>query len=86
MPSRVSWGLTFGYALCKFQPMTLNGYLEAKSISGAEFASLVGISEASLSRIRKGEQNITREMMQRIIAASGGKIKADTLVFPPEAA
>ena len=66
--------------------MTLNDYLEAKSISGADFAALVGVSEASLSRIRKGEQNITRELMQRIITASGGKIKADTLVFPPEAA
>lgn len=41
---------------------------------------MVGLSEASISRIRKGEQNITRDVMAAIIDASGGKVTADALV------
>ncbi|MBY8826090.1 helix-turn-helix domain-containing protein [Sphingomonas colocasiae] len=61
--------------------MTLDDYLTSEDITAADFGGRVGLSEASISRIRKGEQNITRDVMRRIIAASGGKISAEGLVL-----
>lgn len=61
--------------------MTLDQFLASEGApTAAEFGQLVDLSEASISRIRKGEQNITRDVMLRIIAASGGKVTADGLV------
>ena len=61
--------------------MTLDQYLSsAGAPTAAEFGSKVGISEASISRIRKGGQNVSRDIMLRIIAASGDKVTADGLV------
>lgn len=61
--------------------MTLDQYLRSKGApTAAEFGAKVGLSEASISRIRKGEQNITRDVMLSIIAASGNKVTADALV------
>lgn len=62
--------------------MTLDAYLTKHSISGADFAQLVGISEASLSRIRAGSQNISRDLMRKIVEASKGKVSLASLVFP----
>lgn len=63
--------------------MTLDQYLETASITAAEFGARCDppISEASISRIRRGGQNISREVMQRIIAASDGNVTADSLVL-----
>ena len=66
--------------------MTLDAYLREHNISGADFAQRLGISEASITRIRRGEQNISRELMRSIIEQSGGAVTADALVFPPDAA
>lgn len=61
--------------------MTLDQYLSSEGApTAAEFGALVELSEASISRIRKGEQNITRDVMLRIIAASGDKVTADGLI------
>lgn len=61
--------------------MTLDQYLRSDGApSAAEFGSRVGLTEASISRIRKGKQNITRDAMLAIIEASGGKVTADALV------
>lgn len=61
--------------------MTLDQYLNLPGApTAADFGANVGISEASISRIRKGEQNITRDVMARIIEASGGKVTAEALV------
>jgi hypothetical protein len=63
--------------------MTLDQYL---SLPGSPMAAEFGarceppISEASISRIRRGEQNITRETMRSIIEASSGLVTADGLV------
>lgn len=63
--------------------MTLDQYL---NLPGAPTASEFGekckppISGASISRIRRGEQNITRETMRSIIEASDGLVTADGLV------
>lgn len=60
--------------------MTLDAYLTSAGMTGTEFAATVGLTEASVSRIRKGQQNISRDVMRRIIAASDGKITAAALV------
>lgn len=61
--------------------MTLDQFLKSDgSPTAADFASKVGISEVSISRIRRGEQNCTKEVMLRIIAASGNKVTPDGLL------
>lgn len=62
--------------------MTLDHYLISTGMSAADFGARCdpAISEASISRIRRHQQNITREIMQRIIAASGGRVTAEGLV------
>lgn len=61
--------------------MTLDQYLRSPgSPTAAEFGAKVGLTEASISRIRKGQQNITRDSMLAIIEASGGKVTADALI------
>ncbi len=69
--------------------MTLDQYL---SLPDAPTATVFGascvpsISEASISRIRKGNQNISRDVMLAIIAASDGKVTADGLLVERKAA
>jgi len=60
--------------------MTLDQYLTSGEVTASEFAAKVGVTEASISRIRKGTQNITRDLMAKIISASNGKVTADELV------
>lgn len=63
--------------------MTLDQFL---NLPGAPTAAAFGakceppLSEASISRIRKGQQNITRDTMLSIIKASGDLVTADGLV------
>jgi hypothetical protein len=63
--------------------MTLDQFL---NLPGSPTASEFGekcnppLSGASISRIRRGEQNITRETMIAIINASGGLVSAEGLV------
>jgi hypothetical protein len=63
--------------------MTLDQYL---NLPGAPTASEFGarcnpaLSGASISRIRRGDQNITRDTMTSIIEASGGLISAEGLL------
>lgn len=63
--------------------MTLDQFL---NLPGAPTASEFGakcsppISGASISRIRRGEQNISRDVMLAIINASDGLVTADGLV------
>ena len=63
--------------------MTLDEYLKSEGVTAAEFGARLDMSEASVSRIRRGEQNITRDVMLRIITASEGKITADGLLRKP---
>jgi len=63
--------------------MTLDQFL---NLPGSPTAEEFGkrctppISGASISRIRRGEQNITRETIIAIINASGGIVSAEGLV------
>jgi len=60
--------------------MTLNKYLATASITAADFGILVGLSGASMSRIRKGEQNITLDLAGLIEDKSGGKVRVADLL------
>ena len=59
--------------------MDLDTYLRTSGITGAEFAQRVGLSAASITRIRKREQNISMELATRIVAATGGKVALEGL-------
>lgn len=64
--------------------MTLDEYLSRPGApSAAEFAARCNppLSPMSISRIRKGRQNITRDTMLSIIAASGGMVTSDGLLL-----
>jgi hypothetical protein len=61
--------------------MTLDQYLSLPGApTAADFGEKCGLSAVSISRIRKGEQNFTRDVMLRIIEASGNVITADGLL------
>lgn len=61
--------------------MTLDDYLSQPGVQAVDIAAEAGISEASLSRIRRGEQNISRDTIRALVAATGGAVTAEELVF-----
>lgn len=63
--------------------MTIDEYLEHSGLTAESLADASGISAVSLSRIRRGEQNTSRNVMRRIIAASGNLITAAGLIHNP---
>lgn len=48
--------------------------------SPAQIAAEAGISESTLSRIRSGKQNTTRDVMRAIIAATDNRVSASSLL------
>lgn len=69
--------------------MTLDQYLKLPGApSAADFGAKCTppLSVASISRIRHGRQNISRDTMRSIIEASDGMITADGLLVGKEAA
>lgn len=63
--------------------MTLDQYLSLPgSPTAAEFGAMCvpTLSEASISRIRRGGQNVTRDTMLSIMGASGNLVSADGLL------
>ena len=69
--------------------MTLDQYLNLPGSPNAdEFGRRCDppLSGASISRIRKGEQNITVDTMRAIILASGGQVTAEGLLVRKAAA
>lgn len=63
--------------------MTLDQYLRLpNSPNATEFGSRCDppLSAVSISRIRRGGQNITLDTMRSIILASGGKVTAEGLL------
>lgn len=64
--------------------MTIDEYLATSGKTAAVYAADAQISEASLTRIRRGEQNFSRDVMRRLIAASGNAVTANDLIgIPP---
>lgn len=64
--------------------MTIDDYLAASGKTAAVYAADAQISEASLTRIRRGEQNFSRDVMRRLIAASGNAVTANDLIGIPQ--
>jgi hypothetical protein len=67
--------------------MTLDQYLSTPGApTAAEFGAKCDppISEASISRIRKRRQNLSRDTMRTIIEASGGAVTAEGLIALPD--
>jgi DNA-binding transcriptional regulator YdaS (Cro superfamily) len=67
--------------------MTLNEYFAASPTDKpAELAARVGLSAASMSRARKGWQNLSLDTISAIVRETGGKVTADDLRAMREAA
>lgn len=54
--------------------MTLDQYLETTGMTAADFGEKINVSGASVSRIRKGEQNIRLDLAREIVNATGGAV------------
>lgn len=53
--------------------MTLETYLKANAIKEADFASLIGVEQSTVNRLKRGSMP-TREVMARIFEATGGEV------------
>ncbi len=61
--------------------MTLKDYLDKKFKSAAEVARLADVSLPTVTRIRDGEQNVSRVVIRRIIEATDGAVSAEEIVW-----
>ena len=59
--------------------MDLNQYLKASSDTAASLADRVGVSAASISRIRRGDQNISLALAKRIVSETNGLVSFEAL-------
>lgn len=59
--------------------MELKQYLKEHGVTGEDFGRRVGISAASVTRISKGEQNISLSLARDIVTATGGKVTLEDL-------
>jgi len=59
--------------------MTLDDFLRKSPDTAAAFAARVGLSPASMTRVRKGKQNISLAQAQTIVEATGGKVSLKDL-------
>jgi hypothetical protein len=64
----------------KSRLMTIDQYLDESGRTAESLAEEAQITPTSLSRIRRDQQNTTRDVMRRIIAASNGMITAEGLI------
>lgn len=59
--------------------MQLGAYLKSKKLKPAEFAEIVGVHRTTVVRLCEGTRGVSREMAQRIHAATNGKVTATDL-------
>lgn len=59
--------------------MTLDEYIKLPGVTGAALAERIGISAASLTRIRQGRQGLSLDLARRIVSATGGKVSLEEL-------
>jgi hypothetical protein len=60
--------------------MTLDEYLVGSDKTAAELSRETGLSAASITRIRRGEQNISIDVARLIVDATRGAVTADDLL------
>lgn len=61
--------------------MTLDAFLSRKTMTAAALAEAVGVSAASITRIRRGGQNISLDLAKRIVTATAGMVTLDDLAM-----
>lgn len=59
--------------------MNLDTYFERTADTAAALAQRVGVSAASMSRIRKGGQNISLSLAEKIARETGGEVTLEDL-------
>lgn len=62
--------------------MNIDAYLAETGTTAADLAKKVGVTAVSLSRIRRGQQNLPRDVIRRIVEATDGRVSLESLVFP----
>lgn len=66
--------------------MTLHQYLSDTDQTNAQFAQVVGVSEATISRLRRNRQTPSFGLLRRIASATNGTVTADDFTPTVEAA
>jgi len=66
--------------------MTLTDYLSDAELSATEFASKVGCTTSTITRILRGERGPSLELALKIEAETKGKVSPKDFVPTPEAA
>lgn len=56
--------------------MTLDTYLKSKAIKEVDFATLIGVQQSTVNRLRNGSVP-TKDVMARIFEATDGEVRAD---------
>lgn len=64
--------------------MTLSGWLKAQGLSDVAFAAQIGVTRQALYRYRQGERFPHRDVMARIIEATGGAVTANDFMQPSD--
>lgn len=65
---------------CYYQAAALLLKMRAKAeLTQGELAKLIGTKQASISRIERGNQNVSLEMLQKIATATGHRLKLDII-------
>lgn len=74
------------FHLMQLRCMTLDEYLRTSDDTADALAARVGMSKASMSRTRKGKQNLSMDTIAAIVRETKGKVTADDLLIAREAA
>lgn len=61
---------------------TLDHYLSDRNITNASFGRILGVSEATVSRLRRGKQAPSMALVARIKSATDGLVTADSFMPP----
>ena len=60
--------------------VTLNDYMRKSKMTVAEFADAIGVSTMTVYRYLSGERRPSWEILPKIVAATGGKVTADSFL------
>ena len=63
--------------------MTLSEYLDANNMTGADFATRIGVSRQALHRYVNGERRPEWPVIERIAAATDGAVTANDFMSLP---
>lgn len=67
-----------------FRMMTLSEYLSANSISQVRFAALIGVKQATVSRLARGSFVPSLDLAVRIERETAGQVPASSWVEEPQ--